>query len=310
MSNVRSIKSLHRSLLWRYTRMLDRAKLRSEAKLNALSPDPNWQCDDGLYMSDVQREIERNSELKNIHAGKRCFIIGNGPSVNKQDLSLLGDEIVFTVNSASRLPQYSKLRSNYHLYMDNKLFVDEKLDVESIKALETDGNMPGLFFLAPYGISYARRHGLADAMDIHYIYPSLPLVSDGEVSADICKPTVSFYTVVQFAALAAAHMGCKEIYMLGCDCTGILPNIQYLDGKEELEGYAYELSDKDKKMLKAVYEKEGGIRMYETFDGWAKIFYGYRRLRESQETLGVHIYNATAGGILDELDRVRYESLF
>src|SRR5271157_2832817 len=37
--------------------------------------------------------------LYNLHLGERAFIIGNGPSLNKCDLSLLKNETTFAVNN-------------------------------------------------------------------------------------------------------------------------------------------------------------------------------------------------------------------
>lgn len=37
-------------------------------------------------------------EFKNIHAGKRCFIVGNGPSLNKIDMRKISGEITFSAN--------------------------------------------------------------------------------------------------------------------------------------------------------------------------------------------------------------------
>ena len=42
------------------------------------------------------RRMIRN--YKNLHAGERCFIIGNGPSLNKMDLHPLAGEITFSLN--------------------------------------------------------------------------------------------------------------------------------------------------------------------------------------------------------------------
>ncbi len=42
--------------------------------------------------------IRRLGELKDIHRGQRCFIIGNGPSLKQTDLSLLKDEFTFGMN--------------------------------------------------------------------------------------------------------------------------------------------------------------------------------------------------------------------
>ena len=43
------------------------------------------------------RQLLINSELRNIYKGQRCFVLGNGPSLNSQKIELLKDEIVFMV---------------------------------------------------------------------------------------------------------------------------------------------------------------------------------------------------------------------
>ena len=50
----------------------------------------------GVFLNDNERRI---AALKDIHKGERCFIIGNGPSLNKLDLSKIKDEYTFGVNA-------------------------------------------------------------------------------------------------------------------------------------------------------------------------------------------------------------------
>lgn len=51
------------------------------------------------YFHPWRREsIRRLAELKDIHKGKRAFVIGNGPSLNQTDLSKLEHEITFGMN--------------------------------------------------------------------------------------------------------------------------------------------------------------------------------------------------------------------
>src|ERR1043165_2706228 len=53
----------------------------------------------GAYLHPWRREsIKRLTELKDIHNGKRAFIIGNGPSLKQMDLSKLRNEITFCMN--------------------------------------------------------------------------------------------------------------------------------------------------------------------------------------------------------------------
>jgi hypothetical protein len=42
--------------------------------------------------------IRQLAELKDIHRGKRCFLIGNGPSLKQTDLSLLKNEFTIGTN--------------------------------------------------------------------------------------------------------------------------------------------------------------------------------------------------------------------
>lgn len=75
-----------------------------------------------LQHKDVVSLIKGNTKFKDIHKGKRCFILGNGPSIAKLDFSLLGDEFVFTMNQIPRMKDFCKLRSNYHVWTDSILF--------------------------------------------------------------------------------------------------------------------------------------------------------------------------------------------
>ena len=56
-----------------------------------------------------KRSKEQLKSLHNKFAGKRCFIVGNGPSLNKLDLNLLKDEFSFAVNSI----YYKTMNSGY-----------------------------------------------------------------------------------------------------------------------------------------------------------------------------------------------------
>ena len=73
---------------------------------------------------------KKNIRLKNCIKGKRCFVLGNGPSLSKQNLSMLDGEIVFTVNQVLRNKQYGHFKSSFHFWMDNNFFVFNKLNPE------------------------------------------------------------------------------------------------------------------------------------------------------------------------------------
>ncbi len=42
--------------------------------------------------------LARNAKFHNMYFGRRCFVIGNGPSSNNEDLTQLSGEITITMN--------------------------------------------------------------------------------------------------------------------------------------------------------------------------------------------------------------------
>lgn len=56
---------------------------------------------------------------KDIHKGKRCFIIGNGPSLRAEDLNKLSDEITLCGNRIYEIFDKTKWRPTYFFCIDN-----------------------------------------------------------------------------------------------------------------------------------------------------------------------------------------------
>ena len=67
-------------------------------------------------------QLNRNKVFKNQFKGKRCFILGNGPSLNNVNFSDLKDEYVFCVNQINRRPDFKELHSNFHFWADPNFF--------------------------------------------------------------------------------------------------------------------------------------------------------------------------------------------
>ena len=60
-------------------------------------------------------DFAKNKEIKNLHINKRCFIIGLGTSINKQDLKLLKDEIVIGISSLFNHKDLEYIQPNYYV---------------------------------------------------------------------------------------------------------------------------------------------------------------------------------------------------
>ena len=66
--------------------------------------------------------IEKNKIFKDMHKNCRCFIIGNGPSLKKHNLSFLKNEITFAVNAFWKHSITKEWQPTYYCFADSVLF--------------------------------------------------------------------------------------------------------------------------------------------------------------------------------------------
>lgn len=259
-------------------------------------------------LRNVWGALNANHELENIHKGKRCFVIGNAPSLNTQDLSVLKDEIVLTVNQISRNKQFKSLNTNYHFWADPGFFKENSKEgdkelLEVMMSVNTDGNRPVCFFPLE-AKEFVSNKKLDQVLNVRYFVPG-HILSDQYKKIDFSGMIPGMNTVVQYAIMLGIYMGCTEIYLLGCDCTGILSYIETKTDSGNFE-YAYDISQAEAERMKAML---GGVSCEQTFYGWGKIFEGYRLLGGYCKKRGIQLINLTNGGILDCLPRKKFENV-
>ncbi|MCD7771219.1 MAG: DUF115 domain-containing protein [Oscillospiraceae bacterium] len=255
-------------------------------------------------------ELKKNRKYKNIYSGKRCFIVGCGPSLNSQDLALLENEYVFTVNQFMRSPIYSNVKSNFHVMADWLYFnldtenPDHKVVIDRIRSINTDDNKPLCFFPVK-AKSFVKSIPEFEDLNISYFYSYSETYDGMKKEINLTRTIPGFNTVTQYAICIAIYMGFSEIYLLGCDMTGYKEVEQFATNTFSEQTHAYAESAED--MKKALHKNR---TCEEWFTGFAKMFVDYRRLYEFADSMGIKIYNATAGGVLDSIPRKNYEELF
>ena len=67
--------------------------------------------------------MEIIASLKGSHKGRDVFILGNGPSINREDLSCLRGEVVIGMNASPLLDEKFSFSSSYYVVSD-KRFLD------------------------------------------------------------------------------------------------------------------------------------------------------------------------------------------
>lgn len=238
---------------------------------------PNYNIRQYLFYRANSEPIKK---FKDIHKGERCFIIGTGPSLNKTNLSLIKDEIVFGVNTLYRGLDSFGFSCEYYAVSDIDVW---KTHFKSILQLDTT-----LFLSDATGKEYLSNKGLYRKFQKRepiIIRQLGAMWVSRSFSKDLSKGAYNGDTIIIDVCLQAAYyMGFKKAYLLGCDSD--YSGIHRFDGSttDNLVG--------------------GGVS-----GDWSKVFESYAICKKAYEEDSREIINATVGGKLEIFRRERLEDV-
>lgn len=245
-------------------------------------------CNEQINAYEIYKEIDlfRNPELvqfRNIHKGKRCFIVATGPSLKIEDLNTLKlhGEICMSVNGIFKAFGMTEWRPDYYFLVDLFGLMQWKDDILQMEVKEK--------FIGDNAWYFEDSEEVTDNIHRFHLYLGIPEKGLPEFTEDFSKCAYSSSSVVYDGALQmAAYMGFDEIYMLGADCT--------------LE------STRKKQHFIDNYEDDKFSKAYNLDVG--QLFKAYEAAKQYCEQHGIKLYNATRGGSLEVLERVDFDSLF
>jgi hypothetical protein len=144
----------------------------------------------------------RLKQWKDVHAGERCFVMGNGPSLGKMDLSPLKHELTFGLNRIYLLFEKIDFYPTYYVAI-NELVLEQF--AQEIKTVPS-----------PKFLNWTRRD-LFDLADptIHFLKTIFPL--QDRFNIDITKPLCIGATVTFVALQIAYYMGFHKVILIGVD---------------------------------------------------------------------------------------------
>lgn len=250
--------------------------------------------------SQAQRRIlRRNVWLKGAYEGRRVFVVGNGPSLGRVDLTLLAGEVVFAVNGFARHPildiwQPTILSLLDPLYYSHPEAVSREMDFML-------GRMPKTRFFVPLA-----GHGVFEATlgfpsDRTFYAHLLSDISFHEQFAlDLTRGIPGAYNVILFSLMLALYSGASEIITIGLDH-------DYLASPREERRFA---ANYQEGIAKERVQHITELSYLQLITMMRMMFQGYEILRGLARSRGQHIRNATPGGYLDVFTRVDYNALF
>ena len=243
-----------------------------------------------------------NTRFKNMYQGERCFILCNGPSVLKQDLSPLKSEIVFSVSNGYLHKDYLAIQPKYHCIAQlsyNKYMRPDDI-ITWFKEMHPNLGTAELF-LNVSEEPMIRKNRLFSGRKINYFYSGFSRNENHEDIIDISKMVPSVTTVPVLCMMIAMYMGFNKIYLLGVD-----------NDFWKIKEYKYSFEPTILKGKDISADSDGKLSdpMYYQFSAFATLLKQYWHMHNIARSNNISIFNATAGGALEEFERAKFESLF
>jgi FkbM family methyltransferase len=243
---------------------------------------------DSLYRPRLRelREQYKNKE--------RCFVIGNGPSLNQTDLSMLKDEITFAVNGFFLKVPDLNWTPTFYVVEDHLVAEDRQVWINKFK---------GPTKLFPVYLAYCLDEGEDTIFFNHQ--PRISYPHGFDFSTDAEKVTYTGCTVTNTCLQLASYLGFKEIYLIGVDASYAIPSDADQGGKYGV-GILDMKSDDPNHFHPDYFGK--GFRWHDPQVD--KMLEAYQEARKVTDTLGQRIINATIGGKLEVFERRKFSDIF
>lgn len=231
----------------------------------------------------------------NAYRGKRCFIIGNGPSLNKHDLSLLGNEYTFGVNSFYYKTRETGFMPFFYVVEDSSVM---KENIEEIREYDA----PFKFFPTNYKNLHPKQpNTFFFRMNRGFYEKSSPNYAVPRFSTDAAEVLYCGQSVTYINLQLAYFMGFEEVYLIGMDFSYVIPESHARTGDVLLS------DTDDPNHFHKDYFGKGKTWKDPKLD---RVALNYRMAKLVYEAAGRAIYNATIGGSLEIFPRADYLGLF
>lgn len=240
----------------------------------------------------TNKDKQKLVSFHNKYKGKRCFIIGNGPSLNKCDLRLLKNEYSFAVNGIFYKTDEMGYKPNFYMVEDGHV-VDDNL--ERINNFDCENK----FFPSIYKEKITnRKNTYFFNCDLSFYQSANPKPN---FSTDFSKVAYAGQSVTMMQLQLAYYLGFTEVYFIGMDFSYDVPE------STDIQGSTYKSNEDDPNHFHPDYFGKGKKWHDPKLD---RVLMNYEMCKKAFESDGRKIYNATVGGKLELFERVEYTSLF
>jgi len=219
------------------------------------------------------------TRFKDKYKGKRCFIIGNGPSLRKTDLRKLKNEYTFGLNRIYLLFDKLKFKTTFLVSVNDLVIEQSHKDINSL-------NIPKF-------IAWKTR----EYIDMDKNTQFIRTLAEQKFSTDIVRGVWEGATVTYVALQIAYYMGFSEVILIGVDHSFKIkgqPHKEVVSKGDDRDHFSKDYFSK-------------GFRWNLADLDTAE--FAYNLTKEAYERNGRKVVDATVGGKLRVFNKVTLEKL-
>lgn len=232
---------------------------------------------------------EQIARFKDKYTGKRCFIVGNGPSLTVEDLDQLKHEYSFGSNRIYSVFDNTSWRPTFYAAADMDLIPTMVEHIESFSPEVCFIDKRANDLIDPSSAVYPLN------LRLDFFSPKKHTTDNISFSTEPSKRVAVGYTVTYICLQLALYMGFTNIYLIGMDhsFTWVIDSEDKVTQNNGVNDHCY--LDTDEIIINPQY-REG-------------VEFAYALARKEAEKRGAKIYNATRGGTLEVFDRIAFDEL-
>lgn len=282
-----------------------RARLLRLRQVRRAEYNQRWgEAREALYdkhgpLASPRSDRRRLKSLQDKYWGKRIFIMGSGPSLNRTPLEKLSGEFTFGVNRVYLLFDRIDWRPTFYTVVDWRVGPDCADEINDLR---------GMTFFFPERF----RGLLREAEDVYWYWHGPAEDRAQALFADDMSGGIRGAGSVTGSAIQIAyHMGFDPIYLIGVDADYKIRASVKQSGPDRFgDGILLHLestADDDPSHFDPRYFGKG--RRWHN-PNVPRMIEGFQNCKIAVEAQGRRIYNATVGGKLEVFERVEFDSLF
>ena len=240
----------------------------------------------------ILKDYNYIKNLKNTNENKRIFLLGNGPSLDINNLDLLKNEITIAANKIFLAYENTTWRPTYYMVEDDLVYKQNYSKISEI----TDS----IKLFPQYSLNWEKRIENAYYFNMKYIpdREDFPQFNPDPIDGIFWGSTI-VYTMIQWAI----YLGSKEIYLLGIDFCFDVPKKQIVNKNNRIDL----ICDGEINHFHKDYRKIGEKWNLPNLETQVKSF---TKAKEYAEEHDIKIYNASRETKLEVFERINFDKLF